>query len=182
MRAFLVPLNYRGRPTAKTAMPVDDLSHYLVRANDIEATRNFYMTVLGFEVMPRPDLPFPGYWLGTGGKTLVHVAQHGVAQAAVYYLGSPAHAATDNTGAIDHIAFVASDPQAMAASFEQLGVPFRRRFLRESALYQLFVTDPNGLVVELNFYDIDDISEWSDEYAESYSSMPRSEIMPGNAV
>jgi len=153
-------------------MPVTDLNHYLLRANDIEATKDFYVKVLGFEVMPRPEFPFPGYWLGIGGKIQVHVALHGVEQADLYYIGSPRNAATDHAGVIDHIAFVADDPRAMAMHLKKIGVPFRPRYLPESQLYQLFVKDPNGLMIELNFFGVSDISEWS-EGAENYSAMPR---------
>ena len=45
-------------------MPIADINHYFVRANDLKATRDFYVNVLGFEEMPRPNFPFPGYWLG----------------------------------------------------------------------------------------------------------------------
>jgi len=153
-------------------MPVTDLNHYLLRANDIEATKDFYVKVLGFQVMPRPEFPFPGYWLGIGGKIQVHVALHGVEQADLYYIGSPRNAATDHAGVIDHIAFVADDPRAMAMHLKKIGVPFRPRYLPESQLYQLFVKDPNGLMIELNFFGVSDISEWS-EGAENYSAMPR---------
>ena len=43
-------------------MPLTELNHYFVRANDLEKTKDFYVGVLGFEVMKRPDFPFPGYW------------------------------------------------------------------------------------------------------------------------
>ena len=55
-------------------MPVTELNHFLIRANDLERTKEFYCKVLGFEVMPRPDFPFPGYWLGVNGKIQVHMA------------------------------------------------------------------------------------------------------------
>ena len=55
-------------------MPVTELNHYLLRANDLERTKDFYVKVLGFEVMPRPEFPFPGYWLGINGKIQVHMA------------------------------------------------------------------------------------------------------------
>jgi catechol 2,3-dioxygenase-like lactoylglutathione lyase family enzyme len=155
-------------------LPIADLSHYLVRANDIELTKQFYIDALGFEVMPRPDLPFPGYWLGVQGRIQVHIAQHGVEQAGLYYIGSPPHAATDNSGVIDHIAFVATDPQAMAERLDKLRLPVRRRFMPESELYQLFVKDPNGVTVELNFFGISDVAGWMNDACENYSSMPRS--------
>jgi len=155
-------------------MPVADLSHYLVRANDIDTTRDFYVNVLGFEVMPRPYLPFPGYWLGVGGNIQVHIAQHGVELADLYYIGSPANAATDHAGVIDHIAFIAADPKGMAAHLKVSGAPYRARFMADSKLYQLFVTDPNGICIELNFFGVTDAAEWADGDVEIYSEMPRS--------
>src|SRR2546430_8642897 len=91
-------------------MPVTELNHYLIRANNLERTKDFYCKVLGFEVMPRPDFPFPGYWLGVDGKIQVHMAQGGVPNSELYYLGSPKNAAKDNSGVIDHIAFLATEP------------------------------------------------------------------------
>ncbi len=67
-------------------MPVTELNHFLIRANDLERTKDFYCKVLGFEVMPRPDFPFPGYWLGVNGKIQVHMAQAGVPNSELYYL------------------------------------------------------------------------------------------------
>src|SRR2546422_3201155 len=73
-------------------MPVTELNHFLIRANKLERTKDFYCKVLGFEVMPRPDFPFPGYWLGVDGKIQVHMAQGGVPNSELYYLGSPKNA------------------------------------------------------------------------------------------
>jgi hypothetical protein len=53
-------------------MPVTELNHLLVRANDLETSRRFYFDVLGFEVMERPAFPRPGYCLDAAGKIQVH--------------------------------------------------------------------------------------------------------------
>ncbi|NNC63786.1 MAG: hypothetical protein HKN84_03290 [Gammaproteobacteria bacterium] len=63
----------------------------------------------------------------------------------------------------------------MAAHFKSIGVPYRPRYLPESALYQIFVKDPNGIMIELNFFGVEDISEWADEDVENYTTMPRGE-------
>jgi len=154
-------------------MPVADINHVLVRTTDIDATKDFYVDVLGFEVLPRPKFPFPGYWLGVDGTALVHVGLHGVENSTLYYIGSPENAATDNAGVIDHVAFLATDPQAMIERFERLEVDYRPRFLPESELYQLFVKDPNGIMIELNFFGVTDISTWSGRAVENYLAMPR---------
>ena len=153
-------------------MPVTDINHYLVRANDLEATKDFYVDVLGFEVMPRPDFPFPGYWLGVGGKIQVHMAPHGIPNSELYYLGSPGNAATDQSGVIDHVAFAATEPAPFTRRLQRMGVEFRPRYLPESQLYQLFLRDPNGLTIELNFFGVTDAPEWG---GEDYSKMPRVE-------
>jgi catechol 2,3-dioxygenase-like lactoylglutathione lyase family enzyme len=151
-------------------MGVTDLNHFLVRANDLEKTREFYCSVLGFEVMPRPDFPFPGYWLGVNGRIQVHLAQHGVPHSDLYYLGSPPDAAKDQAGVIDHIAFGAEDPAGVVGRLKANAVAFRPRYFPEFKLYQLFLTDPNGLMIELNFYNVDTDPGWG---GEDYSKMPR---------
>jgi catechol 2,3-dioxygenase-like lactoylglutathione lyase family enzyme len=151
-------------------MPVTELNHYLIRANNLERTKDFYCDVLGFEVMPRPDFPFPGYWLGINGKIQVHMAQGGVPNSELYYLGSPKNAATDHAGVVDHIAFLATEPDQFVKHLKKLGVKCRPRNFPESQLYQLFVKDPNGLTIELNFFGITKAPDWG---GEDYAKMPR---------
>jgi catechol 2,3-dioxygenase-like lactoylglutathione lyase family enzyme len=151
-------------------MPVTELNHYLLIAKDLERTKDFYCDVLGFEVMPRPDFPFPGYWLGINGKIQVHMAQAGVPDSELYYLGTPKNAARSNSGVIDHVAFLATEPEKFVKRFAELGVPVRPRSFPESKLYQLFLRDPDGLTIELNFFGIDKAPEWG---GEDYSKMPR---------
>jgi len=153
-------------------MPVTELNHYFVRTNDLERSRRFYCDVLGFEVMPRPDFPFPGYWLGVGGKIQVHMAPHGIPNSELYYVGTTAASATDNTGVVDHIAFLATEPESFARRFEAIGLKARKRFLPEFRLFQMLVKDPDGLTVELNFPGIDYEPSWSVD-GENYADMPR---------
>jgi catechol 2,3-dioxygenase-like lactoylglutathione lyase family enzyme len=153
-------------------MPVTELNHYFVRANDLEATKRFYCDVLGFEVMPRPDFPFPGYWLGVGGKIQVHMGPHGIPNSELYYLGTTPQSAVDNTGVVDHIAFLATDPDKFNTHFESLGLAARKRYFPEFKLYQMFVKDPNDLTIELNFHGIAEEPSWG-KGGENYAEMPR---------
>ena len=152
-------------------MPVTEINHYLIRAGDLEQTRSFYVDVLGFAEVPRPDFPFPGYWLGVNGGIQIHLAPDNIPNRELYFLGTPAGAAGDNSGAIDHVAFLASDPKAMVEHLKQCEVPYRSRFLSASRLFQLFVTDPNGITIELNFNGVTDVSAWDN--GEDYSKMVR---------
>ena len=56
-------------------MPLQNLNHILVLARDLEATRDFYVNVLGLRVGPRPPFKFPGHWLYLGDKAVVHLAE-----------------------------------------------------------------------------------------------------------
>jgi hypothetical protein len=71
---------------------------------------------------------------------------------------------------IDHIAFLASDPDGFVKQLKNLGVPVRPRNFPESQLYQLFIKDPDGLTIELNFFGVTKAPDWG---GEDYSRMPR---------
>ena len=150
-------------------MPLASINHYLIRSNDIEASRAFYEGVLGMVQVPRPNFPFPGYWLGVGAEAQVHLAPHEVDNASLYFIGSPPNAAKDNSGVIDHVAFLAHEPQAFIAHLNAFEVPYRPRYLADSRLFQLFVKDPDGVTIELNFFDVDGDFEWG---GEDYNKMP----------
>ncbi len=133
-------------------MPISRLDHYSIRTMQLEATERFYTDVLGFETGPRPNFPFPGVWLYQGGIAVVHVVgidpnDPGGLQD---YLGDKAGEAT-GTGTIDHVAFVGSDAPAMRERFRAAGVPFRDRTVPSMNLEQVFLEDPNGVTIELNF-------------------------------
>ena len=132
-------------------MPLTELNHYFVRANDLEKTKDFYCDVLGFEVMPRPNFPFPGYWLGINGKIQVHMGPAGIKNQEMYYLGTPKNAAADHAGVVDHIAFRATGLRDMIAHLGKLGIEFNQRQVDDQGLYQLFMFDPNGIKIELNY-------------------------------
>jgi catechol 2,3-dioxygenase-like lactoylglutathione lyase family enzyme len=132
-------------------MPVIELNHYFVRAKDLEQSRRFYCDVLGFDVMPRPNFPFPGYWLGVNGKIQVHMGLHDVPNSELHYYGTTPASATDNSGSVDHIAFLATEPESFARRFEAIGLTARKRYRAEIQLFQMFVKDPDGLTIELNF-------------------------------
>jgi catechol 2,3-dioxygenase-like lactoylglutathione lyase family enzyme len=151
-------------------MPVHSINHFLIRAADIERAKNFYVDVLGFEVAQRPDFPFPGYWLGTNGSIQVHIAQDGIENRSFYYLGTPENAANGQTGVIDHVAFLCEDPGEFKQRLDQKGVSYRTRFLPDNQLFQLFLTDPDGVMIELNFFGVQDVAAFG---GEDYTRMTR---------
>ena len=133
-------------------MPIEKLDHYSIRTADLDATRQFYTNVLGFEVGPRPNFPFPGVWLYQGGTAVVHVIGIDPEDSTGLqdYLGDREMGGS-GSGNIDHVAFVGSDIDGMRSRITEAGLPFRERQVPAMTLKQLFVEDPSGVTIELNF-------------------------------
>ena len=123
-------------------MALTELNHVTVRTKDLEGTRDFYVTALGMRVGDRPDLGFPGYWLYVGKSAVVHLVPESAGIGA-----GPG----EDTGNFDHIAFLASDYDATCRHLRALGLNFRANDVPSARLRQLFLTDPNRVMIELNF-------------------------------
>ena len=128
-------------------MPVQALEHVTVRCADLAASRDFYVA-LGLVDGARPEFPFRGNWLYLGGTAVVHLVD--AADKGSAWGGEPGAALAD-TGPFDHVAFQGDDFRKMRAQFEAAGVAFRARVVPGGALSQLFVRDPDGVLVEINF-------------------------------
>lgn len=134
------------------------LNHFSIRTVDMESTRRFYVDVLGLTVGPRPAFPFPGIWLYRGdhadvGNAVVHVIGMDPSDPVGLknYLGDRDVSSLRGSGAVDHIAFFADGLAGMLAQLKTLGVTCRERTVPSIGLHQVFLDDPNGVVVELNY-------------------------------
>ena len=134
------------------------LNHFSIRTTDIDASRSFYEKVLGLTVGPRPDFPFPGLWMYNGdhahvANAMVHIIgidrdnPNGLNQ----YLGDMDEAKLHGSGAVDHIAVMTTGLATMLAHLKQLGVSCRERTVPSIGLHQVFLDDPSGIVIELNY-------------------------------
>ena len=132
-------------------MPLQRMEHFLVISEDIDATRDFYCDVLGMTVGFRPDLAFPGYWLYVGDTGCVHVAEWESYRIWTERVGIPISARAPGTGPVDHIAFNATDYEAMRGKIDGCALPYSQNLLDEIGLRQIFIKDPNGVTIELNF-------------------------------
>ena len=133
-------------------MPLSHIEHFLLQTADMEKTRAWYVDVLGMRVGPSPDFKFPVFWLYLGDQDVVHVTEGGrnVSENRKRYVGQESQS-TQGSGAIDHLAFRASGLREMMAHLKSLGVDFKQRRVDDQGLYQLFMFDPNGVKIELNY-------------------------------
>ena len=136
-------------------MPLDRMDHFSIRTTKLEETREFYETTLGMKVGERPPLPFPGYWLYLGDDAVIHLVgiDENNPDGLNDYLGEIDVNQLSGSGAVDHLAFRASDAQNLVNKLKIKKVPYRERVVQEMNLYQLFVEDPNNITLELNYWD-----------------------------
>ncbi len=138
-------------------MPLKKLAHFSVRTTDLESSRKFYTEILGFQVGFRPAFPFPGIWLYQGGDESEFGVVHLIGidkndpEGLKAYLGDKAESMLHGSAAVDHIAFIASDLGDTHRRLQLSGLPYRERTVPGLGLHQLFVEDPSGVTIELNF-------------------------------
>jgi catechol 2,3-dioxygenase-like lactoylglutathione lyase family enzyme len=134
-------------------MPLSHIEHFLVAADDIDATRDWYARVLEMRPGPHPDFSFPVHWMYLGDTDVVHIGPSAKAASdnQKKYLGRTSENQGSGTGAIDHIAFRATGLRAMMDHLEKEKIAFSRRRANGQALFQLFFYDPNGVKIELNY-------------------------------
>ena len=134
------------------------LNHFSIRSVEIEKTTKFYTQLLGLTVGPRPDFHFPGVWLYNGAdndwaNAVLHLIaiDKNDAKGVKQYLGDRDFAALHGSGAVDHIAFFATGLEEKLQLFKRLDIVFKERSVPVIKLHQIFLEDPNGIVIELNF-------------------------------
>ncbi|MDB5864003.1 MAG: glyoxalase/bleomycin resistance protein/dioxygenase [Betaproteobacteria bacterium] len=133
-------------------MPLHHLEHFLIQTADMAATRDWYVSVLGLREGEHPDFKFPVCWMYIGDTDVIHITEGGkdVSENRKRYLGQQSDA-VEGTGVIDHVAFRCSGLGKMMEHLRSAKVPFSKRQVDDQGLFQLFLVDPNGIKVELNF-------------------------------
>lgn len=114
------------------------LGHVTVRSADFERTRRFYCDLLGMRPGPRPAIREPGAWYYVGGEAVLHVLPRTA--------GSPGAG-----GAVDHFALNANDRHAFEQRLRAADQPFESWRLADTDTWQILLTDPDGVRVELSF-------------------------------
>ena len=120
-------------------MQLRAIDHVNFATARLAETRDFFVTVLGLTEGFRPDFDFPGHWLYAGDKPVVHL------------MGRPAQGVGSDQATLNHVAFAIPDIEAAKARLAELGVEFRQIGVPNAPIQQLFLQDPNGITIELNY-------------------------------
>jgi len=124
-------------------MPVHAIHHINLRADAALTARlrAFYIDVLGLQEGWRPPFRSAGHWLYLADQPAVHL----VVDEHVGEASNPRRAV------VDHVAFACTGLEAFEQRLAALQIDYRRSDVPGTALVQLFLLDPAGNGVELQF-------------------------------
>ena len=122
-------------------MSVGVLDHFNIRTRNLADTVRFYEDVLGLEKGPRPNFAFPGAWMYSEGKAVVHLVD----------ISKTDEKQKPDSGVVHHVAFASRGFDDMTQRLKSKGMRFEARQVPGGELWQIFVDDPNGVLIELNY-------------------------------
>ena len=123
------------------SVSVGVLDHFNIRTRHLADTVRFYEDVLGLEKGPRPNFAFPGAWMYSEGKPVVHLVD----------ISPTSEPQKPDSGVVHHVAFVSRGFDGMKQRLASKGMAFDSRQVPGGDLWQIFVQDPNGVMIELNY-------------------------------
>jgi catechol 2,3-dioxygenase-like lactoylglutathione lyase family enzyme len=122
-------------------MSVGVLDHFNIRTRNLADTVRFYEDILGLEKGPRPNFAFPGAWMYSEGKAVVHLVD----------ISGTSEPQKPDSGVVHHVAFASRGFDDMKQRLKAKEMRFEARQVPGGELWQIFVDDPNGVMIELNY-------------------------------
>lgn len=113
------------------------LHHVSLIVADTQKSLKFYTDILGLKQTERPPLDFPGAWFQLGDQQ-IHILQLDNPDPTT---GRPKHGGRDR-----HVAFTASNLEAVKETLEQAGIFYS---MSKSGRRALFCRDPDGNGIEI---------------------------------
>ena len=102
--------------------------------------RDFYCDVVGLTEGFRPTFERFGFWLYIEDKDVLHLITP-----------KEGDGRSQQKSSFDHIAFKTADYQGVLQKLKSLNIPFEEKPIPGMAAHQIFLRDPAGNRVELNF-------------------------------
>jgi len=117
------------------------IHHVSVCVTDLARAKRFYSEVLGLKELERPAFDFPGAWYELGDRQL-HLIVHTTPRTL--------RGTTEIDSRDGHFAVRVTDYEATLGHLLAHGIEVRERPVNVTPWAQLYVTDPDGNVIELN--------------------------------
>ncbi len=131
-------------------MQVNWLDHVNLITDKLDETAEFYKALLNLERRnaPPPLTPENAQWMyDAGGKAIVHINSVDCPRAFDREVEPGAL-----TGAVHHVALNCSGYDELMERVGALGTAFQLNTVDSIGLRQIFVSDPNNVLLELNFF------------------------------
>lgn len=131
-------------------MHVNFLDHVNIVTDDLAGTARFYAELFDLEVRdgPPPSRPDQVRWVYDGtGRAIVHLNARGAFQ--VFKRDARSG---PTTGAVHHVALNCEGFADMVDRLKARSLAYEVNDVASIGLKQVFVVDPNGVLLELNFF------------------------------
>ncbi|WP_338466652.1 VOC family protein [Novosphingobium sp. ZN18A2] len=131
-------------------MQVNALDHVNIITDNLNGTAEFYKEFLGLERRdaPAPLTPQNAQWMfDKGGKAILHINSVDCPRA----FDRDVHPG-DLTGAVHHVALNCTGYDEMIRRIEDRDLDYQVNHIAAVGLRQIFVADPNNVLLELNFF------------------------------
>ncbi len=129
-----------------------EINHVLVRTRHLKNMIHFLIQTVGLEEGFRPPFNFPGAWLYSDDKPLIHLVEiNPDDKGQSDYLGSQTAVSESGMGAVDHIAFSGCNYPHLIKRLKQQKFKYFERIVPLTNEHQVFVEGPDGLRIELLF-------------------------------
>lgn len=130
-------------------MAVEALDHFNIVTSDLDRAEQFYRDLLALDSRPAPP-PLThetARWMfDAAGRPILHL--NGLNAPRVFDREMTPGA----TGALHHIALRCEGHDALLGRVAELGLDHRTNAVKAAGLRQIFVHDPDGVLLELNFF------------------------------
>ena len=120
---------------------IRSLHHVSLIVRDLDRARAFYGGLLGLRELPRPAFSFAGAWYEVGDRQL-HLTVHAPARTL--------RGTTEIDSRDGHVALRVHDYEETLVYLKSRGVTVKESRDNVTPWAQLYITDPDGNVIELN--------------------------------
>lgn len=130
-------------------MKVNALDHVNIITADLDGTSRFYAELFNLDRRdaPPPLTPQNAQWIfDDAGRAIFHINSEDCPRTYDREIGS------GTTGAIHHIALNCSGYDEMLSRLSARGMDHQLNTVTAIGLRQIFTQDPNGVLLELNFF------------------------------
>lgn len=128
---------------------VEALDHVNIITADVEGSARFYAQLFGLEPRdgPPPLTHANARWMyDQAGRPMLHINSHDCPRA------YDRDVRPGPTGALHHVALRCSGYEEVQARLKRAGLEFQLNEVAAIGLRQIFVLDPNAVLLELNFF------------------------------